>query len=228
MFNNPVTHLVCDCDGVLIDSEAVALEALLSALHTRVGNSDQLEALIRPRLGLALELLLGEIFEEIGIAAASPGELAAIRDLVESECDRRLTLVPGVAQALAAIGLPKAVASNSSSARVHAALRRTGLLPLFGVRIYTPDTVGRPKPHPALYLAAADGFGVAPGNCAAIEDSVTGATAAVAAGMYVLGFTGGGHISAGQAMHLEAAGAHATFDDMAQLPALIQALSRQR
>ena len=138
-------------------------------------------------------------------------------------CDgSQLTLVPGVLQALSDIWLPMAVASNSSHARVPAALKQTGLSALFGERIHTPDIVGHPKPHPAVYLAAAASFGVAPGNCIAIEDSVTGATAAVAAGMCVLGFTGGGHVSAGQEKRLIAAGVHATFDDMRQLPALIQ------
>ncbi len=225
--NSPVTHLVCDCDGVLIDSEAVALDALLSALEPRFGDGARLEALIRPLLGRELAPLLVEVFGEFG-AGASDAELAAIRALVEAECDLRLALVPGVAWALEAIALPKAVASNSSSARVHAALGRTGLAPLFGARVYTPDLVGRAKPHPGVYLAAAGGFDVAPGGCAAVEDSVTGVTAAAAAGMVVLGFTGGGHIAEGQAARLRAAGAHATFDDMAQLPGLIAALSRPR
>jgi beta-phosphoglucomutase-like phosphatase (HAD superfamily) len=129
-----------------------------------------------------------------------------------------------VAEALADISLTKAVASNSSSKRVQAALSRTGLSPFFGARIYTADTVGRPKPHPAVYLAAAAGFGVAPGACIAIEDSVTGVIAAATAGMYVLGFTGGGHINTEQGMQLKAAGAHSIFENMAQLPALIQGL----
>jgi HAD superfamily hydrolase (TIGR01509 family) len=222
MFNRPFTHLVSDCDGVLIDSEAAALEALLSALQTRVGDRDRLHALIVPRLGLSIDILLLQIFDEIGIADADPVELAGIRILVELACDRQLSLVPGVLQALSDIRLPMAVASNSSHARVHSALQHTGLSRLFGERIYTPDIVGHPKPHPAVYLAAADSFGVAPGNCIAIEDSVTGASAAVAAGMYVLGFTGGGHISAGQAGRLREVGVQATFDDMRQLPALIE------
>lgn len=228
MHTHPITHLVSDCDGVLIDSEAVALDALLSALHSKLDNRAQLSALIRPRLGLSLEPLLHDLFEELGIRSEGPGEIAAIRALVEGECDRRLSVVPGVALALAAIPLPKAVASNSSSLRVHEALRRTGLAPLFGARIYTPDIVGSAKPAPGLYLAAAQGFGVAPANCLVLEDSVTGVTAAVAAGMLVLGFTGGGHIPDGQATRLKAAGAYACFDDMAQLPALVAALVKQR
>lgn len=222
----PISHLVSDCDGVLIDSEAVALDALVQILRGRYDDPARLTALIRPRLGLQLEPLLVRLFAELGLPAVTVDELASIRALVEAECDRRLAAVPGVAAALAAIALPKAVASNSSNLRVREALARTGLAPLFGGRIFTADIVSHPKPHPAVYLAAAQGFGVDPRRCVAVEDSVTGVTAAAAAGMYVLGFVGGGHVDAGQAPRLLAAGADACFADMALLPALVLELSR--
>ncbi|MEB0134515.1 HAD-IA family hydrolase [Actimicrobium sp. CCC2.4] len=223
----PLTHLVSDCDGVLIDSEAVALDAMLTSLQSRMADREQLAALIRPRLGLPLVEVLAQLFV---ILEATPahGELIAIGEYIEHECDRRLSLVPGVADALAAIALPKAVASNSHSDRVRAALARTGLAPLFGTHIHTPDNSGLPKPDPAVYLAAAAGLGVAPGHCIAVEDSITGATAAVAAGMVVLGYIGGGHVPAGQALRMQALGVHATFDTMSALPELVNALILRR
>jgi beta-phosphoglucomutase-like phosphatase (HAD superfamily) len=72
-----------------------------------------------------------------------------------------------------------------------------------------------------VYLAAAQGFGLAPGACLVVEDSVTGVTAAAAAGMAVLGFIGGGHASDAQIDRLHAAGARSVFDDMRQLPELV-------
>jgi HAD superfamily hydrolase (TIGR01509 family) len=220
-----LTHLVSDCDGVLIDSEAVALDAMLTALQSHMADREQLAALIRPRLGLPLVTVLAQLFAHLQVTATE-GELAALGEHVERECDRRLSLVPGVAAALAAIALPKAVASNSHSERVRAALMRTGLAAQFGTRIHTPDNSGHPKPHPAVYLAAAAGFGVAPGHCIAIEDSITGASAAVAAGMVVLGYIGGAHVPAGQALRMQALGVCATFDDMDDLPALVSTLAR--
>jgi beta-phosphoglucomutase-like phosphatase (HAD superfamily) len=81
--------------------------------------------------------------------------------------------------------------------------------------------VKRGKPAPDLFLSAAEQMGAAPGRCIVIEDSVPGVTGARAAGMTVLGFHGGSHCRDGHAATLRAAGAHRTFDDMRQLPALI-------
>ena len=221
------THLISDCDGVLIDSEAVALQALLELLTPRLPNLPEgitVQGLIEPRLGQRLVPLMQDIYKDLGLPPLPADEIMSIGNAVDAACDAQLRAVPGVAQALAAIPLPKAVASNSVSARVLSALERTGMAPLFQNRVFTPDLVGHAKPHPGVYLAAASAFGVPPSQCLVLEDSVTGVTAAVAAGMTVLGFIGGGHIAPGQEARLMAAGAHVVFDDMASLPALVAAV----
>lgn len=224
------THLISDCDGVLIDSEAVALQALLDLLAPQLPDLPEgvtLQGLIEPRLGLRLVPLIHDIYTELGLPQLPEEEVLAIGHGVNVRCDEQLSAVPGVAQALAAIDLPKAVASNSVSERVHAALTRTGMVDLFGGRYFTPDLVGHAKPHPGLYLAAAAAFGVPPSQCLVLEDSVTGVTAAAAAGMTVLGFIGGGHIAAGQEARLKAAGASYVFSEMASLPALVASLMQR-
>lgn len=221
--NTALTHLICDCDGVLIDSEAVAFEVLRKELAALVPGIDAAAA-IQPRLGLTLDHLLRDIAAEAGVAFP-PARVEAIHALVESEKVRQLRAVPGVEAALKALPLPKAVASNSDNHRVLHALQRSGLLPLFEGRVYTADLVGAAKPRPDVYLAAARGFGTDPASCLVIEDSVTGVTAARAAGMCVLGFVGGGHTSADQADKLLAAGAELTFHDMGALPDLVGRLA---
>lgn len=224
----PITHLISDCDGVLIDSEAVALQALADFLAPIAGERDRLIELIRPRLGLKLEALVLGVCAELRLPEPTVPDLAVMRGVVEGECDRKAQAVPGVRAALEAIPLPKAVASNSRLMRVQGLLERTGLISLFAGGLYTADIAGRPKPDPAVYLTAAAGMGAATANCVVIEDSVTGVHAAVAAGTVVLGFTGGPHSPAGQAERLLQAGATLTFGAMEELPGLVERLQGQR
>jgi len=129
--------------------------------------------------------------------------------------------VAGIEAALAQVPLTKACASNSFRPYVESVLARTGLVKFFGDRLFCADAVPNPKPAPDVYLAAAQGLGLAPSACLVVEDSVTGVTAASAAGMTVLGFIGGGHASDAQIDALHAAGARHVFDDMLQLPELV-------
>ncbi|WP_293765781.1 HAD-IA family hydrolase [uncultured Aquitalea sp.] len=218
------THLISDCDGVLLDTESVAFDVLQRELADHLPGQD-VAAIIRPRLGLTLPDLLADIARHHALSLAAL-DIPAMRDRVENEVAERLQAVPGVKEALEAIPLPKSVASNSAGHRVRAALRHAGLATQFGDRVFCADEVGAAKPDPALYLAACRAAGAAPEQCLVVEDSVTGVSAAVAAGMTVLGFTGAGHVEDGQADKLLACGAALTFNDMAQLPALISRLRR--
>ncbi|QBQ39311.1 phosphoglycolate phosphatase [Pseudoduganella plicata] len=219
-----MTHLISDCDGVLIDSEAVALQALADYLEPIAGDRDRLIELIRPRLGLKLEALVLGICAELRLPEPSVPDLAAMRGVVEGECDRKAKPVPGVRAALESIPLPKAVASNSRLMRVQGLLERTNLISLFAGGLYTADIAGRPKPDPAVYLTAAAGMGAPAANCVVIEDSITGVQAAVAAGATVLGFAGGPHSPADQADRLRQAGATLVFASMEELPGLVERL----
>lgn len=222
-----ITHLISDCDGVLIDSEAIALQALADFLAPLAGDRALVLPLIRPRLGLKLEALVLGVCAELGLPAPTVAELAAMRGVVEAACDSQAQPVPGVHAALQSIALPKAVASNSRAARLQALLERTGLISLFTGGVYSADLAGRPKPDPAVYLMAAAGMGVSAANCIVIEDSITGVHAAVAAGAVVLGFTGGPHSPANQAERLRDAGARFVFGSMAELPALVAQVRKQ-
>jgi HAD superfamily hydrolase (TIGR01509 family) len=90
---------------------------------------------------------------------------------------------------LAAGGVPVGLASNSSREFVERTLSGAGLLGNGGpfATVVSADDVVRPKPAPDIYEEAARRLGVAPGRCAALEDSATGAAAGTAAGMFVVG-----------------------------------------
>ncbi|HEY9103544.1 HAD-IA family hydrolase [Chitinimonas sp.] len=219
----PYQGLICDCDGVLLDSEAVALSTLLAALAHR-HEREALAAFLRPRLGMTIFDIGAELSRELDIRLDQP-TLAALGREVEARCAEGVPAVPGVFEAIATLPVPRAVASNSSRERVEAGLRQHGLWDVFGGHVHTPDTHHKPKPAPDLYLAAARGLACAPQQCLVIEDSVAGVTAAVAAGCTVLGFTGTRHDEAGAAQRLLAAGARAVFDQMNQLPARLAVLA---
>jgi beta-phosphoglucomutase-like phosphatase (HAD superfamily) len=122
------------------------------------------------------------------------------------------------------LGVPVAIVSNSAPQRLRLSVERAGLMDLVGTHIFSGDEVERPKPAPDVYLKAAQTLGFAPEQCLVIEDSVTGVTAAKAAGMCVLGFLGGSHIRSDHADMLTRAGVHRLFSDMSELPGLIQGL----
>jgi HAD superfamily hydrolase (TIGR01509 family) len=210
--------LICDCDGVLIDSEAVAARMLVHELEARWPDAD-VEPVVLPLLGLRIEKVLQGTAAQLGKRLGAE-DIDAIRRAVEAAAMQAPTVV-GIETALAQVPLTKACASNSFRPYVETVLARTGLVKFFGDRLFCADAVPNPKPAPDVYLAAALAFGLAPSACLVVEDSVTGVTAATAAGMTVLGFIGGGHASDAQIDALHAAGARHVFDDMLQLPELV-------
>jgi HAD superfamily hydrolase (TIGR01509 family) len=211
--------MICDCDGVLIDSEAIAGRMLVTEIES-MWPGVKAEPIVTPLLGLRIEGVLSRAAEILG-RSISDEQIDAIRVVVERSAVEAPP-VDGIAAALDKIALQKACASNSFTSYVDAVLKRTGLVKFFGDRVFCADTVANPKPAPDVYLAAARAMGVEPAQCVVVEDSVTGVTAASAAGMTVLGFVGGGHANEGQIDALRRAGASIVFDEMGQLPALVE------
>jgi HAD superfamily hydrolase (TIGR01509 family) len=209
--------LICDCDGVLIDSEAIAGRVLVQEMQALWPGVDA-EPIVTPLLGLRIETVLLRTAEALG-RTLDADQIDAIRVVVEAAAVEG-PAVDGIEAALAAIALRKACASNSFTSYVEAVLNRTGLVRFFGERLFCADKVPNPKPAPDVYLAAARTMRVAPERCVVVEDSVTGVTAA-AAGMTVLGFLGGGHATEGQIDALKRAGASVVFEEMGQLPTLV-------
>lgn len=214
--------LIFDCDGVLVDSEAIAEATLVALLGEWLPDLDADAA-----LGQALGMTTADILAHLeGLSAHRLPARAAERvdETIEARLARELRAMPGVAAAIAAIDLPRAVVSNSRRQRVVASLGSTGLASVLGeVPIFTAEQVERPKPDPALYRLAAATLGVVPERCLVVEDSVSGVTAAHAAGMRVIGFTGASHVQPGQARRLVAAGAWRVIEHMQELPALVGA-----
>ena len=213
-----VNVLICDCDGVLIDSEAVAADVIVRELDARWPGVDARPA-VMPLLGLRIERVLAGASDAVG-RTLSADDVDAIRRAVEAAAVNA-PMVDGIDAALAAIDLTTACASNSYRAYVEVVLALPGLVFFGGFGLCFVFWVARPLPAPVVYLAAARALGVVPAQCLVVEDSVTGITAAAAAGMTVLGFVGGGHASAAQIDALRGIGARHVFDDMHELPGYV-------
>jgi HAD superfamily hydrolase (TIGR01509 family) len=216
--------LICDCDGVIVDSEVVAERALVSAL-SKLAPRDDVASVIREAFGQSTSAVLRLIERRFGFALPQAFE-ARLYTEIDHLIATSAEPIAGVRAALEAIDLQLAVVSNSTHASVSNSLRRAGVEQLVAGRIFTAEMVGAPKPAPEVYLRAVAALETPAARCLAVEDSEAGVRSAVAAGVPVLGFVGASHIPVGHAARLLSLGARAVLDRMSDLPNLVQALMR--
>lgn len=210
--------IIFDADGVLVDSEEIALAVLAQAACRAGAQIDLPEALALFR-GLKIADCVAQLERRSGRPV---GETFVddVRHATALAFAADLQVVEGVHEALAAISTPVCVASNGPMSKLAQTLSLTGLKEHFEGRVFSAYEVGSWKPDPGLFLHAAAALGADPARCLVVEDSLTGVQAAKAAGMYVLGFTGGRPEAW---CELGQAGAQ-PFDRMADLPALLTAI----
>ncbi|WKX70397.1 HAD family phosphatase [Streptomyces sp. XD-27] len=210
----PIELVIFDCDGVLVDSERIAVRVQV-ALGAELG---------WPLTeGQVIDRFIGRSSASIGeqVAAQLGPEAAAIwserfEQLHREAVDAELSPVDGLPEALDAITLPTCVASSGSHEKMRHTLGRTGLYERFAGRIYSATEVARGKPAPDLFLHAAKRMGVDPAACVVVEDSRPGIQAARAAGMRAFGYAGG----LTPAERLEGTDT-VVFHDMRKLPTLL-------
>jgi HAD superfamily hydrolase (TIGR01509 family) len=206
--------VIFDCDGVLVDSERLAVRTeaeILTGLGWPLSEADIVERFV----GRSAAYMHQEIERHLGRSINWDLEFESrYRKVFE----RELAPVPGVVDALGQIPIPVCVASSGTHERMRFTLGMTGLYDHFDGRIFSVDEVAHGKPAPDIFLHAATSMEVTPERCAVIEDSVSGVTAALAAAMSVFAFAGGvtgpAQLSIGDAV---------VFDDMRKLPALLSA-----
>jgi beta-phosphoglucomutase-like phosphatase (HAD superfamily) len=187
---HPPQLVIFDCDGVLVDSEVISNEVLARALSDQ-GLSTTLAEARRDYQGL----LLSEVVSQ---AEAKLGKPLPDGWLAEYECDRtkafhrELRPVSGAADAVRHVvgaDIAVCVASQGKLEKTRLSLELTGLRGLFpSGTLFSAHDVPRGKPHPDLFLYAASTMGAEPSRCVVVEDTASGVTAAVSAGMRVLGY----------------------------------------
>lgn len=204
--------VIFDCDGVLIDSERLAVRTE-SQILTELGWPLSEAEVVDRFVGRSSRYMQSVIEEKLGRPVDWRNEFER---RVREACERELVPVEGVIAALDEIAIPTCIASSSSHPMLNFKLDLTGLAERFVGRVYSADDVGKGKPDPAVFLFAAASMGVEPDRCAVIEDSVTGVEAGLAAGMTVFAFSGG----VTSAERLQRHGV-VLFDSMHLLPELL-------
>ncbi|MFI5527697.1 HAD family hydrolase [Kitasatospora sp. NPDC051853] len=212
--DDPIELVIFDCDGVLLDSERLAVRVdavVLAALGWELTE----EEIVHRFVGRSHRDVTAQIEAHLGRTLPEDWD-AEFKPLYDQAFADELTPVDGIEEALDAITLPTCVASSSSHRRLRSTLGQVGLYPRFEGRVFSASEVANGKPAPDLFLHAAATLGVEPARCLVVEDSRFGVAAARAAGMRSLGFAGGLTPPA----WLEGPGT-TVFTDMRELPALV-------
>jgi HAD superfamily hydrolase (TIGR01509 family) len=180
-----------DCDGVVVDSEGPTLALFVKELaaHGLPLSVAEFEA---DYLGQTVEMVARQA-ERAG-ARLPEGWVAHFYGRMNELLVAGIPLVPGVLGVLDRLetaGIPYAMGSNGSLAKMKITLGQHGIEGRFQA-VLSGQALGAPKPAPDVYLAAADACRVRPEACVVIEDSAMGARAALAAGMRCFGYAAHG------------------------------------
>lgn len=178
-----IDAVLFDCDGVLVDSERVAVECIIEFAARFGARFEFDEALVR-FTGARMADNLRDI-EERG-KCKLPGDFEdELRSHMAVQFETRLRPIDGAAALVESLDMPYCVVSNGPRSKMEVTLRVTGLLEHFAGRIVSAYEVGVWKPDPGLFLHAARMLGTPPERCAVVEDSDYGIAAGVTAGMQV-------------------------------------------
>lgn len=212
-----IAAVLFDCDGVLVDSEAVGVDHMRRELATLGIDKSHDEV---------VDLFVGKTLPGVGRTLRDAGYPIpedwhrGVYDRLYARLAEGTPLIAGVEavlDALDASGVRYAVGSNGETRKMETTLtQHPGVWARVKDHLFSAQTLGKPKPDPAVYLAAATALGLDPGACVVVDDSPSGCKAGVAGGFRTLGFATGFH---GEG-HLRAVGAE-VFTEMAALPGLI-------
>ncbi len=211
-----IKGIIYDFDGVIADSEVLANLVLAEAVSS-LGLPTTLDDSITRYMGkrwvevvAAVEAGTGQRLLQDFLDALKLATLARFHEALQP--------VPGAMDFITKYAaLPRCIASSSSAERLQLCTDVLAIGHHFPNMIFSADLVPRGKPHPDIFLYAADKIGVAPEHCLVIEDSPNGVRAGIAAGMCVVGLCAGAHIRTGHAERLRDAGAEHVFETWPQV-----------
>jgi HAD superfamily hydrolase (TIGR01509 family) len=177
--------VVWDLDGTVIDSEDYWIIAETEIVESFGGTWSHDDGLAVIGQGLSETALL---MQERGVPLSREDIISAMTSRVLKKMDQRMPWRPGAPELIRGLfdaGIPLAIATMAYAEMAHRVANAiTGVT--FSA-IVAGDQVANSKPHPEIYLLAAERLGVNPRDCVAIEDSPVGVTAASSAGLFAIG-----------------------------------------
>lgn len=206
--------IIFDCDGVLVDSEAISIGTLVDMAASHGAIIDENFA-HQHFLGKSLEFCF-EYIAELANKKLPDDFEEDFRARTFESFQKELQPIKGIHELLAKIKVPIGVASNGPADKIKLNLTTTKLIDKFNGNIFSAYDINSWKPNPELYLHAAKTMGFEVKDCVIIEDSPAGVQAALAGGFDVFGFTNHANLDALQQMNIP------LFDDMANLDLLLQ------
>ncbi len=173
--------VIFDMDGVLLDSERAYIDAYMRFASGYEDIKATTLACIGANGAKTREIFLGKYGEDFPFDSYYRQVTSFVRS-------HPVPLKPYAEEILIFLSenhIPIALASSTNSAAVHRMLDTAGLTGYFD-RLICGDMVSHSKPHPEIFLAAAQALGIAPASCMVVEDSYNGIRGAAAAGMHPL------------------------------------------
>lgn len=217
-----IKHILFDCDGVLVDTEITAANVMVEAMKKK-GADISVQYYLENLSGSTFSVILNTYFG----SSFKGSEKTKFINKLEQRIVNDVKAIDGVTEMLNSILLPKSIVSNSEIWQVKKEIEKTNISHFFTGHIFSSELVANPKPAPDVYNLAKGDLGLTNNEVLVVEDSITGAKAALAAGLKVIGFSGASHILPGHDQKLLALGVTQVASSMSELGIAIKALTEE-
>lgn len=212
-----IEHILFDCDGVLIDTEIVAAHRFVGRMNDLGIQDLSVDYYLTHHTGSTFMQVLDKYLS----ATHTLEEQRDIMLAVEQEVADNVVAISGVDEMLKQVSVPKSIVSNSFVQTVRDAVKKVEISHYFTGNIFSSELVANPKPAPDVYILALEKLGLHPDQLLVVEDSLTGARAAMQAGLEVIGFVGASHILPGHDSRLQNLGVTTIARDMNDLGVIL-------
>lgn len=189
MSENKLKLLIWDFDGVLSDSEELWIKIWQDLVNEKFNLNWDFETADKFFGGLAPKTKIANM-AKIGITIDDKF-LEEVKNREKIDIATKLFATEGVEEILENIRIPYCIATGGFLYKTEAKLEALSFKKYFpDNHIFTAEQVQHGKPEPDLFLFAAKQMGTPPKQCAVIEDSIAGLTAAIRAGMLPIAYVG--------------------------------------